>query len=312
MEWIKKQLTKPRTYIIFFVASLVIPFVINELYKWGQTSDFAYLTMWKAEDVLSFFGSYLSFFGTIILGAVAVFQTDKANEKTDDANTIATDALKQATLSNQLAQEALTQTERANELSAQMQKLEQARFISMVSIVGFDFNRRDIGEEYFYSKKIPNTIKFDMVDQNFKTFRECYHIDVMFENQSEYPIVELFVSGKGYNRGAKLLHGIKSATNPFYIPPKGKQAARFVIPAEEFQKYPTDGLLLKLSFTNVFDYTTQANLQIDEIGQWFTRSTATEYSYQLQKIANVKPQSSVEATAIENTCITDGNAVQLL
>ena len=52
MEWIKKQLAKPRTYIILFVATLVIPFVINELYKWGQASDFGYITMWKAEDVL--------------------------------------------------------------------------------------------------------------------------------------------------------------------------------------------------------------------------------------------------------------------
>lgn len=124
MEWIKKQLTKPRTYIILFVVSILIPFIINELYKHGQNCNFAYITMWSAEDVLSFFGNYLSFFGTIILGAVAVFQTEKANEKTDNANDIATDALKQAERSNQLAQEALMQTERANELSAQMQKLE--------------------------------------------------------------------------------------------------------------------------------------------------------------------------------------------
>lgn len=117
MDWLKKRLTDLKTYILLFVLSVTIPFVINEFYKYGQTADRVYRTIWNAEGVLSFFGDYLSFFGTIVLGAVAVFQTDKANEKTDAANTIAKDALMQAERSNQLAQEALAQTQKANELA---------------------------------------------------------------------------------------------------------------------------------------------------------------------------------------------------
>lgn len=168
----------------------------------------------------------------------------------------------------------------------------------MISVDTFDLNTRGIGEDNYYSKKFPNTIKFDMVDQHHKTYREFYHIDVMFENQSEFPIVELQVSGKGYGRGAKLRHGIKSASNSFYIPPKGKQAARFIVPAEDFQKHTNDGLLLQIEFINVFDYSTCANLQIDEIGKWYTRETAIGYLYQLQKIANIKPQASEEESNI--------------
>lgn len=287
----------PRDAIIGTIIVLLVvcggPLLINWAFSEPAWFDF-FAVDWNVEDALSYYGSALSFIGTVVLGAITVYQTREAHKQTEQANT-------QTEKANQLAEEALAQTQKANELSVQMQKLEQARFISMVSIVKFDFNRRDIGEENFYNKNIPNRIKFDMVDHEFKTFRECYHIDVMLKNESEYPIIELFVSGKGDDRGAKLLHGIKSVTNSFYIPPKGEQAARFIIPAEGFQKYPSDGLLLKLSFTNVFDYTTEAKIQIDKVGQFVMRNTAIGYSYQLQKITNVNPQNSVEEIITEST-----------
>jgi len=299
MEWIKKQLTKPRTYIILFIASLVIPFVINGLYKCGLTCDDPYITMWRAEDVLSFFGDYLSFFGTIILGAVAVFQTEKANEKTDDANTIATNALEQAERSNQLAQEALAQTERANELSAQMQKFEQAKFMSMIAVKKLYVNRRSITSPDYRTPEMDNPINFDMVDLDYWKFTHCYHVDVQFENISDYPIVEFYGHAKGVNGDAKIRHGIKPAWNTVYISPNETQVIRFIIPSYFFEKYPHDGLRIDLEFVNVFDFHTFATIKIDELAKWMSGSSRKGYTYQILKVNDVKPKEIEEAPVEE-------------
>lgn len=60
-------------FILFF-----IPLLINVLFKvdfniWWLESE------WSAGDALNFFGSILSFVGTIALGAISIWQTHKAN-----------------------------------------------------------------------------------------------------------------------------------------------------------------------------------------------------------------------------------------
>lgn len=60
-------------FLIFFV-----PLLINILFKfdfniWWLESE------WSAGDSLNFFGSILSFIGTIVLGAISIWQTSKAN-----------------------------------------------------------------------------------------------------------------------------------------------------------------------------------------------------------------------------------------
>lgn len=298
MEWIKKQLTKPTTYIILFVISLVIPIIINEAYKFGQNWEYAYITMWRAEDALSFFGNYLSFFGTIILGAVAVFQTEKANEKTDSANTIATDALKQAERSNQLAQDALEQAKISNELSAQMQKLEHAKFMPMISVEKLYVNRRSINSPNYHTPEINNPIRFDMVDRDYWTFSDCYHVDVIFENISDYPIVELNVQAKGYSGDAHINHGLKPACNDVYISPHGKQPVRFIIPAHFFDEYPNDKLCISLEFVNVFDFHTFATIKINSLPR-LSANIKEGFTYQILKVNDVKPLE-FEELPVEN------------
>ena len=60
-------------FLIFF-----IPLLINILFKfdfniWWLESE------WSAGDALNFFGSILSFIGTIVLGTISIWQTSKAN-----------------------------------------------------------------------------------------------------------------------------------------------------------------------------------------------------------------------------------------
>lgn len=71
----KKWYLKWWVWFLVIVAALIIPFVINESYKAGE----GYKTSWGASDVLAFYGSFLSFVGTVILGVVALYQSYKAN-----------------------------------------------------------------------------------------------------------------------------------------------------------------------------------------------------------------------------------------
>lgn len=59
--------------ILCVVLVILIPFLINESYKVGT----GYITEWGANDVLSFYGSILSFLGTVFLGGLALYQNHK-------------------------------------------------------------------------------------------------------------------------------------------------------------------------------------------------------------------------------------------
>lgn len=78
--WIIKK--RPRKLILTWIVPCIfilffgIPYVINQLYGLND----GYYTLWDAPDVLSFYGSVLSFLGTVILGAIAVWQNKNANE----------------------------------------------------------------------------------------------------------------------------------------------------------------------------------------------------------------------------------------
>jgi hypothetical protein len=60
-------------FSIVLAVSIAVAFLINEMYKHS-----GYITLWDAGDALSFYGEYLSFIGTLIIGA-AIFLSKKAN-----------------------------------------------------------------------------------------------------------------------------------------------------------------------------------------------------------------------------------------
>lgn len=91
---------------VLILSIVVIPIVINEIYKYGATISNPYITMWGAEDVLSYCGTVLSFLGTFILGLVAYKQNERAN-----------------TINDQLAEltkQANSLTEQANNLNKEL------------------------------------------------------------------------------------------------------------------------------------------------------------------------------------------------
>lgn len=65
--------------IIIGIITIIIPFFINEFYKTGK----GYVTLWEAKDVLAFYGSYVSFIGTVLLGILALYQNKIFKEEND-------------------------------------------------------------------------------------------------------------------------------------------------------------------------------------------------------------------------------------
>lgn len=297
MEWLKKVLTNIWFYVAFFLFSLLVPVIINELYLYGQNTGSGYVTIWEAADTLAFFGSFLSFVGPAVLGAVALFQAETANQKTDDANKLAKQANDQTERANQLAHDALVQTQRANELAAQMQKLEQAKFVSMLSVDRVIINRHSIENPNTYNAAMPNPEIIDMVNKGEWPFSDCYHIGIRFVNDSDYPIVQLSAHAGDRNNNNALLYGIKHIESAIYIPPHGEQDFRFIIPTYFFEKYKQTGVSISLIFVNVFDYSTPATIIIDDL----THSGQTrKYIYRLAKFVDIRPHE-------ETVCIANND-----
>ena len=74
-----KKLFKWFSVIILSLIIVMIPIIINILFKfdfniWWLQSE------WSAGDALSFYGSVLSFIGTITLGAISIWQTKNSND----------------------------------------------------------------------------------------------------------------------------------------------------------------------------------------------------------------------------------------
>lgn len=268
MEWLKKLLTNIWFYVVLFALSLLIPFGINEIYKIGQGWDDAYITLWDASDVFSYFGSYLSFFGSIVLGAVAVIQTADANKQTEEAN---------------------KQTERANDLAAQMQKLEQAKFISMVTLVA---HSRKIEEAHSSRAKflhMPSALIDEYIDLASDTPETThrYVLDTDIWNNSDYPIVQIGIHpGPRGNSNCILLGMELYKEMAVYIPAQGKIKLRIAIPSDLLKASGTTDLSLSIDYTNIFDYTTPARLDLTDLG---VSGKYCSSAYRLSKFIDIKP-----------------------
>lgn len=232
--------------LVLFIISLAIPFGINEAYKVGE----GYITLWGAPDVLAFYGAYISFIGTVVLGVIAVEQNKKAHR-----------------------------------LNEQMQKLQQAQFVSMVSVKRLEIDKR--------SSKYPNYVNTNMREIEVLNCTGsgvksdyCYLVDVEFANSSPYPIVQINAQAGSWNNSNYLLWGMTNFTEKaIYIPEQGTKAIRFIIPSVAFEKLDSHKISLSLKFTNVFDYATFATIHIDDLENENRRK---EHQFRLAKFTDVK------------------------
>lgn len=76
LKWINEH--KRRSILVIMIIIFMPIVVIHFLFK-IKTGCYLITAEWEAGDVLGYFGDVLSFVGTIILGYVAICQTQKAN-----------------------------------------------------------------------------------------------------------------------------------------------------------------------------------------------------------------------------------------
>ncbi|MGL6221641.1 MAG: hypothetical protein ACRC36_26690 [Lacrimispora sphenoides] len=76
LSWIKEN--KVKSVLIMILIVLIPMIVIHILYK-IKLNNFYIASVWDAGDMLGYFGNTLSFVGTLLLGLIAVSQTEKAN-----------------------------------------------------------------------------------------------------------------------------------------------------------------------------------------------------------------------------------------
>lgn len=75
-DWIKRNRLRVLIGVVLFsIIIILIPIIINVMYL----SNEGYLTVWDGSDVLMFYGSVLSFTGTILLGGLALWQNERLN-----------------------------------------------------------------------------------------------------------------------------------------------------------------------------------------------------------------------------------------
>lgn len=249
MKRIEKLLSKWWFCLIIFVVTLAVPFIINELYKAGG----GYTTKWDAADTLSFYGSYLAFIGTVILGIVAIYQSKKEHQ-----------------------------------LNEKLQKLQQAQYISMVSISKLEINKRSVDAPNYLNMNMGDFDIIDLTAEQSET-THCYHLDVEFENSSSYPIVQVVAhSGTREEITGALWGMVNFKEVATYIPADGKKAIRFIVPSIIFEQEKKYQFPLSIDFYNVFDYGTPATIYIEDLENTSRRN---EYKYRLSKFTDIRPKS---------------------
>lgn len=241
--------------IAALVISVIVPFVINEIYKAGG----GYITLWEAKDVFAFYGSYLSFLGSLSLGAVAVFQN-----------------------------------KRANDLTTQMQKIEQARFVSMVDLEVSQHDMRCQPIDQVKQEKMPAKSPgvYMNLAADLPNITKCYIVEATIKNKSEYPIVQIGIHPGKRGEGIAQIFGMKNYhEKATYIPAQGSITLKIAIPSEFLSAAQKSELSLSIDFTNIFDYKTAATLYLENFG---SMNTPFRSQYRLSKFVDVKPHSEQE------------------
>lgn len=82
-EWIKKHIIIFSIFLIFILIG--VPFIINLLFKFNIGIELL-CAEWSAGDLLVYYGSVLSFLGTVVLGALALYQNKIIKEQSDQRN----------------------------------------------------------------------------------------------------------------------------------------------------------------------------------------------------------------------------------
>jgi len=251
-----KQILKKHWLLILLgvlLFGVAVPLVINVLFKFNSSIKI-FQAEWKAGDALNFYGVFLASLGTVFLGAVAFFQNRQANK-----------------------------------LNADMQKMQQAQFVSMVSIEKLEVNTRNAKYPNYINMDFKEPEVFNLTLQNYTTI-DCFHIDISLYNISDFPIVEISVFSEQSGDFNAALYGIAPIVEkPIYIDKKASKNIRIIIPTKAFKAPNQKSITLNLWYGNIFDYRTKASIYIEDLTH---EGHKADYKYRLNKFTDVKPKEA--------------------
>ena len=137
----------------------------------------------------------------------------------------------------------------------------------------------------YLNQNMRNIEIFDLKMENFQS-DNCYHIDVNFENNSSFPVVQLCVHAGAKNNINCILWGIEAMKKiAIYIPPHGTQAIRFIVPCEMFEAENKYQLPLHIEFINIFDFRTVGTIYLHNLENTERRN---EFQFRLAKFTDVR------------------------
>lgn len=247
LAWVNAHKTMS---ILALSALFMLPLVIvHVLYKWSLGCDF-WASEWTAGDMIGYIAGFEAFLGTFILGIVAVYQNKQAYK-----------------------------------MNAELQKMQQVQFVSMISLSKVYVNVRSKQYPQYMTTGFEHPEIVNMVDDEFPC-ANCFHIDAVFANESQYPIVQITVLFNDVFH-QKLLGGVPVFEHPVYIGAKSTSNIRLIIPYDLHKQTGQTSLIIKVCFTNVFDYTTISTLTFPTVSEDHKESNHT---YRLAKFTDVRPK----------------------
>lgn len=159
--------------------------------------------------------------------------------------------------------------------NAQMQKFQQAQFISMLSAkeisVKLDPKLKIVNPEYY-------------LDLTSETMEESarYDIAITFENCSDYPVVQMNIHMDNDNKKHESYGMIPYSEHQVYIAPHSVATYHILAPLRSFAERDSYNCKMEIDYINIFDYSTTAMINIPNFKK-------KEYSYRLKKVNDIKP-----------------------
>jgi len=203
--------------------------------------------------------SFITFIGTITLGLVAIYQNIQANS-----------------------------------LNANMQKLEEARFVSMIALKEqkSNYNNGKFSNPSSDYKDAEDINLMD-IDKDVNESEKALLIYTEFHNNSDYPIVAITsYIGKPSIIAQKYFKVNAVIDKPIYISERGNRKLKFSLPYNHLvnvlKTQETKSVAISLFFENIFGYRTRATLFI------FLEGKNIKSQYRLAKFVDVKPDSDIK------------------
>lgn len=222
VKWIKEHALET-TYIaiVLFALIFIVPLIIN--FSFGV--DKGIPVKWETKDALLFYGSVLSFLGTVILGGLALYQNNRFKDENDKS---------QANLNNTVDKLAEA-NKKANDISNQLLRIEKDRyrpFLVLAIEPMFYISKENFGFSSSVDTLLKKTdLRFDtnVINQSEADFfPDSIAIFMSLKNIGMSPIYSVSMKSVIFNNPLGKGLSITQSNNDIVITPKERKRLSLV------------------------------------------------------------------------------------